>query len=295
MRKPRIQLIAFDSFGVRSMATVIEVNGLKIFIDPGASYAPRRYGLPPHPIELETLEKLIDTICKDLQDSTHIIISHYHYDHYLRGEEYKELYRHKELFVKNPKENINVSQRLRAYRFFEKNGVKSLAKVNIADARTYSLDTGIKLEFSKPVPHGEEGTPLGYVIMTLLDVDGYRVVHTSDVQGPISESTLNILINWKPHMVILGGPPTYFEGFKISNECIVRSLNNMKKLVHMRQLEVLVVDHHSLRDLNYKDKLKEVFELGSRMGKKVVTAAEYMGKEPQPLEAMRKILWEKSK
>ena len=45
----RIVPLAFDSFGVRSMATFVETDDLKVLIDPGVALAPVRYGLEPHP------------------------------------------------------------------------------------------------------------------------------------------------------------------------------------------------------------------------------------------------------
>src|SRR4030095_12254168 len=39
--------LAAESLGVRSMATYVEVGGTGILIDPGATLAPARFGLPP--------------------------------------------------------------------------------------------------------------------------------------------------------------------------------------------------------------------------------------------------------
>ena len=39
--------LAADSLGVRSMATYVECGATRILIDPGATLAPNRYGLPP--------------------------------------------------------------------------------------------------------------------------------------------------------------------------------------------------------------------------------------------------------
>jgi len=52
-----VRLLAFDSLGTRSMATVVETGSGRILIDPGAALGPRRYGLPPHPIEKERLRE----------------------------------------------------------------------------------------------------------------------------------------------------------------------------------------------------------------------------------------------
>ena len=53
----RIAPLAFDSFGVRSMATFVETDDLKVLIDPGVALAPVRYGLEPHPLEWQRLDE----------------------------------------------------------------------------------------------------------------------------------------------------------------------------------------------------------------------------------------------
>ena len=47
----RVMPLAADSLGVRSMATYVEAGALRLLIDPGATLAPRRYGLDPAPAE----------------------------------------------------------------------------------------------------------------------------------------------------------------------------------------------------------------------------------------------------
>src|SRR3989454_12853690 len=47
----KITPLAADSFGARSMATLVETPDLKILIDPGVRLGPYRYDLPPHEIE----------------------------------------------------------------------------------------------------------------------------------------------------------------------------------------------------------------------------------------------------
>jgi len=56
--KTRVEPLAFDSMGIRSMATKVVIDEVAITIDPSVSIAPRRYGLPPHPKELRRLEEL---------------------------------------------------------------------------------------------------------------------------------------------------------------------------------------------------------------------------------------------
>ncbi len=287
----KIKLIAFDSMGVRSMATVVETSDVKIFIDPGASLAPRRYGLPPHPLELEELSYRLDLIRRELEDSDIVVISHYHYDHYLYHSEDTDYYRGKILLVKNPERNINRSQRIRAYVFFKKNNVVEKARqIEYADGRTFKYGDTV-ITFSEPVPHGDDGTPLGYVLMTLIVGDGERFVHTSDVQGPISNRALEILLQWKPSEIVLCGPPTYFAGYKVPVEVVEKGLENMKKLVQEVKMRRLVVDHHFLRDIDYRSKMKDLLEIATDQSTIVETAAEYMGFNVRQLEAYRRDLW----
>ena len=50
----------------------------------------------------------------------------------------------------------------------------------------------------------------------------------------------------------------------------------------------LILDHHLLRDLKYKDRLKELYEI---YGDRIKTFAEWNGKENNMLEAKRNVLW----
>ncbi len=80
-----VKPLAFDSFGVRSvrsMATFVETDDIAVLIDPGVSLAPRRYGLPPHPIEEQRMNEHWEDIKEHAARSDVLIVTHYHYDHY---------------------------------------------------------------------------------------------------------------------------------------------------------------------------------------------------------------------
>ena len=49
--------LAADSLGVRSMATYVEAGSTGLLLDPGATLAPARYGLPPSEEEWEALRR----------------------------------------------------------------------------------------------------------------------------------------------------------------------------------------------------------------------------------------------
>ncbi len=291
-----MKLIGFDSMGTRGMATVVHTPSLKILVDPGVSVAPRRFGLPPHPVELAVMNKTLESIRREAADSDIVIISHYHRDHYLYRMGEEEYYRGKILFIKHPGEMINRSQAIRSYILLKKMGVESIAsRVEYADGTEHVIDKNCRLTFSDPFPHGPDGTRLGYVLITTIDIDGYRVMHASDVQGPISDSTRDYIISMRPDILVISGPPTYFEGFKMEPELIGKGLINLRIIASsLRPGSLLIVDHHLLRDINYRARISGVLEEAALHDVKVLTAAEYMGKEPVLLEARRRELWRRS-
>jgi hypothetical protein len=273
------------------MAVVVELeSGTKIAIDPGVSYAPRRYGLPPHPRELERLGEVKERILREAGDANYIVLTHYHYDHYIYSPEEVEFYRGKVILAKHPSANINFSQRMRAYRLFRKSGVERLAKrIVYIDGSSLNVE-GATIEGSEPVPHGPEGSKLGYVVMVRIRGEGVDFVHASDTQGPMSERALNILIGWKPALLFISGPPTYFAGYKVAEEDVESGLRALRLLAQSLSSSTIIVDHHAARDLAYPELLKSVSGLGAR----ITSAADYMGVEYEPLEALRKRLWEAS-
>ncbi len=47
----KITPLAADSLGARSMVTFVETRDVSVLIDPSVRLGPRRYELPPHPLE----------------------------------------------------------------------------------------------------------------------------------------------------------------------------------------------------------------------------------------------------
>ena len=280
--------------GVRSLCVAVETAaGTLVVIDPGASLAPRRYGLPPHPVEQARLEEVLNEIRRLVREAHAAVITHYHYDHYLYRSGEEEYYRGVRLYVKHPRSSINRSQALRAHRLLERQGVASLARVEYADGRSFELED-VRLVFSPPVPHGRPGTPLGYVVMVLVEADGVRLVYGSDTQGPGSREALRWIIEAKPDIVIISGPPTYMEGGRVPREEVEASLRNLVELVQsLPRGSTLVVDHHALRDIGYREKLRDAYGAAAARGVRLVTAAEFMGRPIEQLEAMRRDLWRK--
>ena len=190
-----IKPIASDSLGIRSMATYVETNHCKILIDPSAALGPKRYGLPPHKKELEQLYKTKNEIAKIAEKSDILTISHYHYDHYDPNEVF---YKNKKVFAKDIKQNINKSQTQRGTEF--KENVENICELIHSDNTTHEFnDTTIT--FSPPFFHGPEKIRLGYVIMTTIEDGGKKVLHASDVQGPVTKNATDYIIKQNPDLL----------------------------------------------------------------------------------------------
>ncbi len=276
--------VAFDSLGTRSMATYIETKDVKLFIDPGVSLAPVRFGLPPHPIEIERMNEHWEQIKKYMEKAEHVCISHYHYDHH--DPEHPEIFKGKHVFVKHPTQNINKSQKERAAYFLPK--IKEICSLEYAEGKNICVGN-TEIKFSRAVPHGP-GIRLGYVVETIID-DGREVlVHTSDVEGPALKEQLEPILNNRASIVFLDGPLSYII-YRYGNKNLGNALANMKKMIDAG-VKILVYDHHFLRDPKYKERIAEVEDYGKELGCKVQTAAEFRGMKVDALEMRRKELHE---
>ncbi|MEM2655315.1 MAG: hypothetical protein QXJ43_05310 [Candidatus Bathyarchaeia archaeon] len=290
--------IAFESFGVRSMCTYIETPDIKILLDAGVSLAPNRYGLPPHPREYIALRDRREEIIKFAEKSDVITVSHYHFDHYTpsytdwaynwcSAEIAEKMYGGKTVLAKSFKEYVNFSQRRRGWLFAKTSG-RYAKKLEIADERTFIFgDT--KISFSKPVFHGPEDSDLGWVLITVIRCKNESVLFAPDVQGPISQETLNAVIGEKPQLAIIGGPPTYLADFRMRMEDINTALENLKIIV--RHIPTIILDHHILRDENWESIVRPIAEYALSIGHRIFTAAEFLGCENRILEAHRKRLY----
>ncbi|MEM3463519.1 MAG: MBL fold metallo-hydrolase [Candidatus Bathyarchaeia archaeon] len=284
----RIVPLGFDSFGARSMATFVETDNLKVLIDPGVSLAPLRYGLEPHPLEWRRLDETWESIKQYAEESDVLVVTHYHYDHH--DPDYPELYRGKIVFVKHPSRNINLSQKNRAAYFLE--AIKGLPKkLEIADGKSFTLGE-TTITFSRAVCHGTNPR-LGYVTETCITCGGEKFLHTSDVEGPSLEDQIAFILEQKPDVLFVDGPMTYMLGYRYSFQSLETANANLIRAIKKGELHTLVLDHHFLRDLNYKVRVKPIYEEAQRHSVKVITAAEFAGRKIEMLEALRKELYAK--
>jgi predicted metallo-beta-lactamase superfamily hydrolase len=291
--------LAAESLGVRSMCTYVETPNVKMLLDAGVSLCPNRFGLPPHPKEFEAIDKCRKKITRTAEAADIITISHYHFDHHTpsyedwltqwteQTETARQIYEGKIVLLKNPRESINYSQRQRGW-IFQKTGGSYAKELQIADGKSFSFgDTRVR--FSEPVFHGPENSFLGWVLLTTIEFRGEVFMFAPDVQGPISLKTLQMILNERPQLIMLGGPPTYLVGFKTDGEQVQTALGNLKKIVE--HVPTTILEHHFLRDENWKDRSADVFYQAYKSEHTLLTAAEFLGRQNSFLEYSRKKLF----
>jgi len=281
-----IKPLAFDSFGVRSAATLVQTD-VKIVIDPGADVGPKRYGLPPSRTELERLSQLSGIIRDHAHKAEILVISHYHHDHYFPDADF---YEDKILLIKHPRKDINYSQKQRSSELLNWIGKKS-KRIEFSDGKTFKFKK-TRIAFSPAVWHGESNSRSGFVLMCSISFGREKLVHASDVQGPQLDATTQWIIDENPDVLIISGCPTMFLGSKLPSQGLEQSNKNLIKILQQTKVKTIILDHHLVRDLNYRDKIERVLKTAIELNKRVITAAEYSGKPVELLEAQRKNLWE---
>jgi predicted metallo-beta-lactamase superfamily hydrolase len=300
LNKIKVTPLAAESFGVRSMCTLIETPDLTVLLDAGVSLCPSRFSLPPHPIEFKTIKRLRKRIAEAADKAEVVTISHYHFDHHTpsyedwlvnwteANETARQIYQGKTVLMKNPREKINASQRKRAW-LFQKTGGKYAEALETADGKTFAFGKETVLRFSEAVFHGPDDSRLGWVVMALVEYEGERFMFAPDVQGPMSTHTLELIKAAKPQVIMVGGPPFYLGGFKVAEAQLQLGLKNLVAVVETVPLTIL--EHHALRDESWQQRTKQVYDTAVETGHKVMTAAEFVGHENNFLESKRKTLY----
>jgi predicted metallo-beta-lactamase superfamily hydrolase len=270
--------LAADSMGTRSMATLVETKDIKLVIDPGVALAPERFSLPPHPVEIKRMEEHWNAIKKAAKEADILIVTHYHFDHHMPDS--AEIFKGKIAMLKDTSTHINKSQIARSAKFLKNMG--ELPKEIIhTDGKEFRYG-GTRIKFSAPMTHGLENR-LGYVTEVLIDDGDRKFIHTSDVLGPCTDEQTAFIINENPDTAFIDGP-MYFS--------MKQAIANLRGIIQECDIKELVIDHHLLRDLKWKEKISGVFkEAEKKKTTRILTAAEYAGKENDLLEAKRKELY----
>jgi predicted metallo-beta-lactamase superfamily hydrolase len=281
----KVTPLAADSLGARSMATLVETRDVTVLIDPSVRLGPYRYDLRPHPTEKARQKELWQRIRIAAKTANVLTVSHYHYDHH--NPDAPSLYRGKVTFLKDGKFHINRSQRERAGAFVK--AIKKYPKeIQVADGNEMDFG-GTELLFSPALPHGYNDE-LGYVVMTRIAEGEEVFVHTSDVLGPPLKEQLSFLIDAQATVLYVDGPMTHMPDHYPA-EHTKRSLSHLQRILRTTNVRTLILDHHILRDREWRSWMEPVFRTGEEHDVAVMTAAEFAGKAIDQLEANRDRLY----
>ena len=279
--------LAAESMGTRSMATFLETEDCRALIDPGAIVGPLRFGLKPHPMENWCLKKHCDRISLFAQSSNIVIVTQYHPAHFIP--DVLDLYQNKILLLKNPNQHISVNQRNRAFEFLKR--VQGLAReVNYVDDRAVSYGN-TQINFSPPIPQDALDRK-GFVIQVAFNEKGKTFLFSSDIQGVNLEESVDFFLSQNPEIIYLDGPVTYPLGDSKSKKRLEKALDRINRIIEKTKVVKVIIDHHLLRDLQWREKIESVFNCARRRGVMIQTAAEFRGEENNLLEARRKQLYE---
>lgn len=352
--------IWFDSLGAKSSCMLVETD-TSILIDPGAAIMQPSFPAS-YVKKLFWLEKAGIAIRRANRKAKIIIISHYHYDHFMEDPGF---YTGKTLLAKNPNEYINDSQRGRAEAFYERlcrafrqeiklggseekaygnpldelplsrsmrfgsydgrrrallrkgeewfakrarkwgswRRIPELAaerfKVEFPEGKEFKFGC-TRLRFTKPLFHGIEFSRVGWVFATIVERGKEKLIHSSDLNGPIIEDYAEWIIRENPSALILDGPMTYMLGYTLNLINFRRALSNALRIIEETDAELIIYDHHLPREPKFKERTKEVWRLAEKLNKRVLTAAELLGKEPAVLSSSkagsnRSPVWQPSK
>ena len=286
-----IKPLGEESLGVRSMSLYVETKDLKILIDPGASLVPFRFGLPPHPREFDALKAFRGKLMNLADKVDYIFISHYHRDHFTPpyssiymgtgAKDYELVYEGKVVFAKDY-ETVNPSQRRRGIGLFK--AIQGLVNKWVkCDGQSIKVNN-TRLIFSTPIPHGKPGSRTGYVVGLGIIDESSSIGYIPDVQGPLSREAVEFALNLRADFLIVGGFPAYLLGGSFKQEDLNEANNNLVTIWSNAKPKKLIIAHHLLRVINWRDYLPSGIEAH--------TYASLLGLSDNLLEARRRELYE---
>jgi predicted metallo-beta-lactamase superfamily hydrolase len=282
-----VEIIGAESLGVRSMCCIVRAGSIGYLIDPGVSLAPRRFGLAPHPAEIDAARQVSARISEGSASCEIIIITHYHHDHFTPFYEHefsrvqRSIYDGKKVYAKSWLENINRRQMDRAARFLD--GLGPDRRPQICDGR----ETG-DLVFSPAFAHGDKARGI-FVVMAAIRTGSGVFVHGSDIQS-VEPEAADWIIGMRPDVAFVSGPPIYLP--QVSPSLKEQARHNIARMA--RSIPTLIVDHHLARSLDCETFLDGAARIAAAPGHRLTLASRYMNREPMLLEARRKMLYRES-
>ena len=128
--------------------------------------------------------------------------------------------------------------------------------------------------------HGIMYSRTGWVMPVLLESGGWRILYTSDLMGPEEPEYAGRLASLRPDVVLVDGPPTYLYPYLLNRANLLKSIESMVYIIENSGADLIVYDHHLLREPRWRERVAPVFEAAEKQGVSVVTVAECLGVEP---------------
>jgi predicted metallo-beta-lactamase superfamily hydrolase len=156
-------------------------------------------------------------------------------------------------------------------------------EVKFAEDRELKLGR-TRLRFTRPLFHGIEFSRVGWVFATVIEYDKEKLIHSSDLDGPIIEDYADWIIREKPDVLFLDGPLTYMLGYLTSKITLNRTIENATQIVEKARTRLMFYDHHLPREPKFREWTAKVWETAKERQKKLLTVAEFLGKKPVVLK-----------
>lgn len=147
------------------------------------------------------------------------------------------------------------------------------------DGRSFTFGD-VKVRVFPPWFHGVEYDRTGWVTPVLIDLPGVRIMYSSDLMGPAIEDYASRIIAEKPDILILDGPPTYLFPYMLNRVNLRRAVENAARIIRECRPELIIYDHHLLRERRWRERVREVLKAASDEGVELLTAAECLGGKP---------------
>jgi len=278
-----IEIIGTESLGVRGLSCFVKAGKRRILIDPGVALGYIRHGLLPHPLQVGEGERVRHRIIEALESATDVVFSHFHGDHIplQKANPYQLAIR------QLPKNFKNLCCWSKSFDSLDEKMKQRAQDLRALLGPNFHLAEGLSddpMTFSKAMPHGAQGSKLGTVMMTRINLGDKVFVHTSDIQL-LDSATIDFIIAWQADIVLAGGPPLYIES--LSKKLRTAAWENGLRLAY--NVETLILDHHLMRNQQGPVWLEN---LSAKAGKQIYCAADFMGKKRLLLEAGRTKLYE---
>ena len=276
-----ITVIGTESLGVRGLSCMVRTGDRRILIDPGVALGYLRHGHLPHPCQVAVGAVVREQIIAAMGEATDIVISHYHGDHVPLADANPY-----QLSLQRIPPLAGVQCWCRGTDCLSSHSLRRREAIENHIGRPLPASDGTHegiLSFSAPVPHGPPDSHLGRVMMTCIRDCDTTFVHASDIQM-LNREAVRVIRAWEPDVVIASGPPLYL--LRLTDKERTEAWTNALSVAE--GCGTFILDHHVRRShggCRWTEKLSDA------AGGNVVSAAEFMGREPLLLEARREELY----